>query len=749
MLVSVVIALALMSLAACSHVPPGSAPVLAPTPSAIPVPTATPAPLPTAAWNSLANARWLDQIDPALASDIKSMYWVADGLDEVEAHILQELLYIAILSRPAVSNIVQMDWVQDGVDGQEFEAIKWVDNSGDAEIALSVTRLAWMRDGIEELEARAIEALSYIGQKDSSLAAAVMALPWFQDGVGRQEVSAIEELLLLSHKDVVEASSIVAMPFLETLEPPDVSALKSLAHMMQFSPGEYQRVISHPTLASGITDDWTRAVAFLYDVTGANPDLADALLDPAQIALASEVQRRWPSARQPVSRVDAAAQLASALFVIEHAFTPPQSVRAHPASEDFPGPVPADAPRIRRSLTIDTAIPLWHSTGLYAAPGELITVTVPAKLAQADSFGVRVGAHTDRIWQRSEWTRMPDISRYFPIFTTRTVVANAFGGLIYIDVPDDADIGSVTIEIEGAVAAPLFVLGETDLADWRNEIRHAQAPWAEIAGRNMIVTTDARNVRGLDDPALVAETWDRVLDLNAELAAWPSPARPYPERFVVDRQISVGYMHNGYPIMAHMDQQANLVNAEHLGSECNWGFYHEVGHNHQAPDWTFDGTVEVTVNLFTLYVYEFLCGIPVDGERFHGSHQSWSELMALYDFDNPDFQLWKREPFLALIMYAQIQKEFGWDAYRQVFATYRALPDAERPRSDDEKRDQWLVRLSRQVGRDLGPFFEAWGVPTSQAARDSIADLQVWMPANFPPGRYVSVAGEDLWVGPR
>ena len=192
-------------------------------------------------------------------------------------------------------------------------------------------------------------------------------------------------------------------------------------------------------------------------------------------------------------------------------------------------------------------------------------------------------------------------------------------------------------------------------------------------------------------------------------------------------------MHAGYPLMAHLDQQANLVDSKHLSSECNWGFFHEVGHNHQVGDWTFDGTTEVTVNLFTLYVYEFLCGIPVSNKRFHGSHQSWSELMALYDFHDPDFETWKREPFLALIMYTQMQQEFGWDAYRQVFATYRALPDAERPKSDDEKRDQWLVRFSRQVGRNLGPFFEAWGVPTSQAAQDSIADLPVWLPVDFPP----------------
>ena len=675
-----------------------------------------------------------------------------------------------------MSNIVQMAWVQDGVDSQEAEAIKWVDNSEDADVALSVTELAWMQDGIEELEAKTIEELSYIAHNDSTVAASVIALSWVQDGIEDLEFETIVDLRYYYYDDsdvvatvvalawvqdgiedlenaAVEllnrfpegdaALRIVVMPFLETLEPPDVSALESLVYMARFSQTDYQRVVSHPTFRNGITDEWTKIVAILYDMSDANPDLADALLDPAQIALATATNRRWPSADQPVGKADVVTQLASALFVLEHSYTSPESVRAHPAAKDFPGPVPAGAPRITRSISIDTAVPRWHSTGLYAAPGELVTVTVPTEIAKSDGFGVRVGAHSDRIWRRPEWTRMPAISRYFPIYETETLVANAFGGLIYVDVPADAGLGNITVQVKGAVAAPLFVLGETDLKEWRDEIRHAPAPWAEIAGRNMIVTTDAREVRHLDDPAAVAETWDRVLDLSTELAAWPSTSRSSPERFVVDRQISHGWMHAGYPIMAHMEgnQSAYLVDTQHI-STCrqewtgsNWGFFHEVGHNHQVDDWTFDGTVEVTVNLFTLYVYEFLCGIPVNDKRFHGSHQSWSELMALYDFDDPDFELWKREPFLALIMYAQMQQEFGWDAYRQVFATYRALPDAERPKSDDEKRDQWLVRFSRQVGRNLGPFFEAWGVPTSQAARDSIANLPMWMPPDFPPRR--------------
>jgi hypothetical protein len=42
-----------------------------------------------------------------------------------------------------------------------------------------------------------------------------------------------------------------------------------------------------------------------------------------------------------------------------------------------------------------------------------------------------------------------------------------------------------------------------------------------------------------------------------------------------------------------------------------------------------------------------------------------------------------------------------------------------------------MVRMSRATGRNLGPFFQAWGVPTTDAARRSIAGLPAWMPAGM------------------
>jgi hypothetical protein len=83
-------------------------------------------------------------------------------------------------------------------------------------------------------------------------------------------------------------------------------------------------------------------------------------------------------------------------------------------------------------------------------------------------------------------------------------------------------------------------------------------------------------------------------------------------------------------------------------------------------------------------------------------------------------------------MYIQLIEQFGWEPFTKVFTEYRALADDQRPRTDDQKRDQWLIRFSKAVERDLGPFFQAWGVPVSDSAREAVADLPGWMPVDLP-----------------
>ncbi|MBM3500583.1 MAG: hypothetical protein FJX74_18155, partial [Armatimonadetes bacterium] len=403
----------------------------------------------------------------------------------------------------------------------------------------------------------------------------------------------------------------------------------------------------------------------------------DMLFRPKLVALQqAHGAEAVPGPNQPLKIDNVLARLALTLQLQEIRAATPERTVAHPSAELFPGAVPADAERVTRTVSIDTRIPAWHSTGLYAAPGELVLVQAP-DAAAGKGLHVRIGCHTDGLWHHGEWKRAPEISRNFPLGAPVTKAANAFGGLVYIEVPDTCALGTVQLQIANVVEAPHFVLGRTDPGEWNRSVRGRPAPWAELETRNVILTVPSEDIRTLDDPVPLLEFWTQALDSCADLAAIPQQ-RPRPERIVADVQISAGYMHSGYPIMTWLDAPKLAVNLPDLLGKGSWGHFHELGHNHQSGHWTFEGTGEVTENLFSLYVTDRCCELPgghpaVDpAER---DKRTRAHLAAGAPFDK-----WKGDPFLALYMYMQLQEAFGWEAYKRVFAEYRAAPEDQLPK---------------------------------------------------------------------
>ena len=191
-------------------------------------------------------------------------------------------------------------------------------------------------------------------------------------------------------------------------------------------------------------------------------------------------------------------------------------------------------------------------------------------------------------------------------------------------------------------------------------------------------------------------------------------------------------MHSGYPIMIPTDDSIRLaVSERRIRHEGAWGLFHELGHNHQQSDWTFDGTGEVTNNLIVLYVFDKVLGLRFDcgHEAIRDRDARDRRIRAFWAKGSPQAE-WKNDPFLALFMYIQLYEAFGPNPFQAVFADYARLTDAERPKSDDEKRDQWLVRMSKATGKNLGPFFRPWGIPVSTRAQTQLRSSP-WMPRGF------------------
>lgn len=432
---------------------------------------------------------------------------------------------------------------------------------------------------------------------------------------------------------------------------------------------------------------------------------------------------RGPTPARPF--VEPAERLGLVLAFHRQSGLAPEQVEPAPGAEAFPGAVPADAPRLTRRLTLDGRRPGWHSTGLYVPPGEVLTLT---RAKDGPPWTVRVGCHTDRLWSQATWKRWPEVSGRWTLDGRTLRLASPFGGLLYLEPPRDA--GQLTVEVAGAVAAPSVRLSDPASLEAWPQSRLAPGPWAELHSEHLSLTVPSASVRELDDPAALLAWWDRVLACYAELGQRPLPARP--ERFVADVQLSAGYMHSGYPIMTHLDvatpkdgRPAPVLDLERLRREGSWGHFHELGHNHQQRAWTFAGTGEVTCNLFTLYVMDTVVGIePWQHPWLKGGRARAPQHLEA----GAPFAAWQQDPGLALVFYAEVQRAFGWDPFKAALRAYAELPREDLPRSDADKRDRWLLQLSRAVGRDLGPFFQRWGVPTSEAARARLSDLEPWRP---------------------
>jgi hypothetical protein len=446
------------------------------------------------------------------------------------------------------------------------------------------------------------------------------------------------------------------------------------------------------------------------------PDGADRFRELFATVVGPVRAEAAPRPGQPLEATDPYQRLAITAASLRWRELPPERVEAAPGVEHFPGVVEPDAEPVTATIEVD-AEPRsgWHSTGLYLAPGAVLEVRV--RSGEAGGWRLRVGCHQDRLWQKDKWSRWPEITAEWPLVDGLRV-ATPWGGPVYLVA--DRRVRPVRAELAGAVAAPLWEPG-TSRTTWRKRVDRSGAPWAELVGEHIALSVPTEAARLLDDPEPLMAFWDSVMAAHCRLGGEPLPERK--ERLVADAQISAGYMHSGYPIMTWLDvvrvpEDGGLpvvLDLDTLRTKGNWGYFHELGHNRQRPDWTFGGTGEVTCNWFSLHAGDVVCGI----EPWANPWLERQKVQAkAYLKAGSDFERWKSRPGIALVCYAQLQREFGWQPFYEVLAEYRGLSRDQRPGNDREKRDQWVRRMSIATGRDLRAFHAAWGWPLGGALRD-------------------------------
>lgn len=468
--------------------------------------------------------------------------------------------------------------------------------------------------------------------------------------------------------------------------------------------------------------------------------LCASLLAASAAFAAPPVEEITPTKKTPFAQPAEADRAELHAAIKAHMAKEPGTFGAHAAARDFPGAVESPE-RVTRTVAYDaglvhrwdtknggapnlyTSPDVWQETGLYAAPGEVIVVKV-ASLPAHRVIKVIVGCHRDSLLKLEKWNRFPVVARTFELKLGENRIANAFGGQLFIQSSHQdwrkpqPTTAAAPLQFSNAVAMPTYVLGKDTPESWA-KAKLLPAPWVTLSGKQVILHVQASAVKGLADPKPLLEWWDKSMVLEDDLIAL---RRLAPERVVPDRQISAGFMHSGYPFMCWIDpSQKDSVDLPKLMKEGNWGFFHELGHNHQCSAWTFDGQTEVTCNLFSLYVMEKLVGKPTG--RGHPAMEKLDELLAKRFAAEPS-----KGPFEQLATFVVLIRAHGWGPLRETLRSY-ATAAAPKGSTKEQLQSLFALRYGQAAKADVSAYFEKMGYHVEPAARAVLKGFPAFQPA--------------------
>jgi hypothetical protein len=412
--------------------------------------------------------------------------------------------------------------------------------------------------------------------------------------------------------------------------------------------------------------------------------------------------------------------------------------------EQFPGKVADYATRITKSVVIPVKVgtqglcdmppPYYrpHSTGLYIPAGEKVRLIINNNYL-LQKLKAQIGVHDDDLIDHQDsLTRIGfNLTKTFELTTDTTDIFSPYGGLLLINISDTSTLKSIEIKVVGAVNAPYFKLGETSEDEWNNAIKNYPAPWTELATDNIILTVPSYRIRSLKNPKALMQFYDRVMDADADLRMIDRK-RVHTERIILDQQVMEGTLYALPNKIVGPDDDENcrvMLNADSLEEKGTWGIFHELGHRHQFSDLDFEGLTEVTVNLYSMYIFDQILHLgKYQNQENIPSKEGTILNIKKYMKSGPSYDKFKKKPWIALSMYIEIIEQFGWDAIKTSNKAYADLPKSEYPKANEQKIDLWFNTICRATKSDLGQFFDIWEIPVSVGAKDKAKQYPIWLP---------------------
>ena len=172
---------------------------------------------------------------------------------------------------------------------------------------------------------------------------------------------------------------------------------------------------------------------------------------------------------------------------------------------------------------------IYRPTGLYAAPGDIITITIPTTLV--GKIGVTIGQDNEVKMSFDHLTKAVN------------KIASPYGGLIIVylkDIEATTKEGMFDVKIDNAVQAPYFTLGINSNEDW-NRVKKYSPPFSvlRIPGQ-MHIYIQTKHIQTITDMVARLKDWKVTLDILDDFLGIPLNIQPGEEQLHFDPALGGG-----------------------------------------------------------------------------------------------------------------------------------------------------------------------------------------------------------------
>ena len=381
---------------------------------------------------------------------------------------------------------------------------------------------------------------------------------------------------------------------------------------------------------------------------------------------------------------------------------------------DSLGKVPRGAKPVKRAMKLNSHGDKWReeylSLGLYAIPGKPFTVTIPPAYV-GKKLEVQVGHHF--LQKNRPLVSMPNTTYWFKLDKETTQWVSPHGGILLLKVPKEVEMKDTPVGVEGALAAPQFVLGKHTDADWEKR-KQAPGPWGELVSEHLILLVPRDVLQTVTKPTEVMTWWN---ENNRDLEDFYSY---YPK--VPFRMHSGHYAQEGvsvWPLHWEPKNMAYLLNMEAMREKNSALFLHEHGHHSDFWEMELSFWAESTTNWGGYYM-KARPGKAFNWKDSHDRHlrrlfdpndKGMQEIMQdkWYKIANKGTHHWSYPITSMMIAYAE---DFGWECVKGTIKRLRDKDDAmykwdfvQGADADQAKIDRYLIGLSEAAKRDVRPYF--------------------------------------------